>query len=283
MSWPKDSLDVRFDAARILIPLILLGFFSSRIPHVTEWIGESGFNVPDLGGHWAQPLYIPPVPDWIAILIGAGLVLSLLMVAFGKRVVLAGSVAIALLVYVALADRLAAFTVSKISAVLMLTVVYAFYERSQGRQAHGSLKFFQAFLVVFYAASGICKYEGDWTTHTHLIWTHLHSSYETTLSYYVGRYTPTWAWQWMQTTTLIFEMGAPIWFYFDRTRPFAIAFGVAMHAAIGLLFGPVIWFSLLMITLILVAFGPEKMWESLSGFIKARFPTTQESAPTGSD
>src|SRR5690606_35879175 len=149
-------------------------------------------------------------------------VLSLLMVALGKRVVLAGSVAIALLVYVALADRLAAFTVSKISAVLMLTVVYAVYERSQGRQAPGSLKFFQAFLVVFYAASGICKYEGDWPTHTHLIWTHLHSSYETTLSYYVGRYTPTWAWQWMQTTTLIFEMGAPIWFYFDRTRPFAI-------------------------------------------------------------
>ncbi len=270
MSWPKDVLACRFDAARLLIPLILLGFFSSRLLHVTEWIGQSGFNVPDLGGHWAQPLYIPPVPDVLAILIGLALIISLLMVAMGKRVVFAGAIAILILVFVALADRLAAFTVYKIAPVLMLTIIYVFYERSRNREAQGSLQFLQAFLVVFYAASGFCKFEGEWTTHTHLIWTHLHSSYETALSYYVGRYTPTWAWQGMQLATLIFEMGAPLWFYADRTRPFAIAFGVIMHISIGLLFGPVIWFSLLMITLILVAFGSEKMWQRVTRLKRTR-------------
>jgi hypothetical protein len=40
------------------------------------------------------------------------------------------------------------------------------------------------------------------------------------------------------------------------TRRSALAFGVAMHLGIGLMFGPVIWFSLLMIILLGSSYAP---------------------------
>lgn len=259
---------MRLKAARVLIPLALLGFFSTRLPRVTEWIGSAGFQVPDLGGHWAQPLYIPPLPDALAIAVALALTAALVCVALGKRVLIAGPVAVALLTFVALADRLAAFTVTKLAPVLILALVYAAWQKSRDIEDDDVVRFFQWFLAVFYMASGWCKYNGDWMEHSHLIWTHLHSSYETTLSYYVGLHTPEWAWELAQKATLAFELGAPVWFYFRKTRMLALAFGLAMHASIGLLFGPVIWFSLLMMTLLIVAWAPDSFWER----VEARLP-----------
>jgi hypothetical protein len=60
----------------------------------------------------------------------------------------------------------------------------------------------------------------------------------------------------MQWLTLVFEVGAPLWFALPWTRIPALVYGVAMHAMIGLMFGPVIWFSLLMITLLVAAYAP---------------------------
>ena len=41
-------------------------------------------------------------------------------------------------------------------------------------------------------------------------------------------------------------------------RPYALAFGVAMHFGIDLMFGPVIWFSLLMIILLGSSYAREQ-------------------------
>lgn len=267
---------MRLKAARVLIPLMLLGFFSTRLPRVTEWIGASGFQVPDLGGHWTQPLYIPPLADPLAIVIAIALTISLLCVALGRRVLIAGPVAVALLTFVALADRLAAFTVTKLAPVLVAVLVYAAWQQSRDEEDGDAIRFFQWFLAVFYMASGLCKYDGDWAEHTHLIWTHLHSSYETAISYYVGLYTPEWAWKVLQYATLAFELGAPLWFSMRRTRTAALLFGLVMHASIGLLFGPVVWFSLLMMTLLLVAWAPDTFWEAVGARVRAVSPTPRE-------
>jgi hypothetical protein len=63
-------------------------------------------------------------------------------------------------------------------------------------------------------------------------------------------------WTVMQYTTLAFEVGAPLWFGLRWTRKYAMLYGIAMHTLIGLMFGPVIWFALLMIALLLASYGP---------------------------
>jgi hypothetical protein len=55
---------------------------------------------------------------------------------------------------------------------------------------------------------------------------------------------------------LAFECFAPVWFGLPWARPYAMVFGVGMHLMIGLMFGPVIWFSLLMITLLVASYAP---------------------------
>jgi hypothetical protein len=120
----------------------------------------------------------------------------------------------------------------------------------------GSVRFFQLFLPVFYMSSGIAKAYGDWLSYPYVLWTHLHDSYQTPVSWFLANHTPNWGWTVLQGITLLFECLAPIWFALPWTRPFALAWAIAMHAMIGLMFGPVIWFALLMIALLVGAYAP---------------------------
>src|ERR1022692_3003295 len=72
----------RLELVRIVAPLVLLAFLSSRLVHADHWLRPIGFRVPYLGGHdWRQPLYLPPFPPALAWIIAvltalAGLCLS---------------------------------------------------------------------------------------------------------------------------------------------------------------------------------------------------------------
>jgi ABC-type dipeptide/oligopeptide/nickel transport system permease component len=109
---------------------------------------------------------------------------------------------------------------------------------------------------VFYFSSGLCKATGDWLSDPYVLWSHLHDSYQTPVSWFLANHLPPFAWTVMQATTLAFELGAPLWFGLRWTRPFALAYGIAMHALIGLMFGPVTWFALLMIVLLSASYAP---------------------------
>jgi uncharacterized membrane protein YphA (DoxX/SURF4 family) len=113
---------VRLEALRILVPLFILGFMSSRLVHADYWIGDAGFQVPDMGGDWRQPLYLPPLPGWTAWALAAAMVASGLSLAAGFLTRYAAGVFVLTLAWVALADRLAAFTVSKLGVVLVLAL-----------------------------------------------------------------------------------------------------------------------------------------------------------------
>ncbi len=284
-AWVGDWVNrpqpiVRLETLRILVPIAILGFMSSRIVHADHWLSDEGFTVPDLGGSdWRQPLYIPPVPGWAAWLVGVALVASGLFLAVGFRTRLAAGTFAALLFYVALADRLAAFTVSKIGPVLIFALVVspcgvrysidAWLSRPrQGAPlpdlvAGGNVRFFQALLPVFYFSSGICKARGDWLDHPAVLWTHLHSSYQTPVSYFLASSLPSWCWTVLQGLTLAFEVFAPLWFAIASTRPFALGYGIVMHLMIGLMFGPVVWFSLLMISVLIACYAPERWLRSI--------------------
>ena len=74
---------VRLELLRILLPLAILAFLAVRILHADDWISEAGFHVPDMGGDWRQPLYLPPLPVWAAYAFCAVVVASGLAVSVG--------------------------------------------------------------------------------------------------------------------------------------------------------------------------------------------------------
>ncbi len=184
----------------------------------------------------------------------------------------------ATLAYVALSDRLAAFTVSKLSPAVMLALaaspcgvrfgVDAWRRRRADPEAPlptsvaaAGPRFFQVLLPVFYSGGSIAKARGDWLHNPIVLFTHLHDSYQTALSWAVLHVLPGWAFTLIQAVVFVLEGGAPVWFAWRRTRGTALALAIVMHAMIGMMFWPVRWFSLLMISMWCGAYLPEALLE----------------------
>jgi hypothetical protein len=266
---------VRLELVRILVPLAVLGFLSSRMLHVDDWLGASGFHIPDLGrANARQPLFVEPLSATGARVLVGVLLVSGLALAAGALTRIAGALFTVSLLYADLIDRLSEFTVSKIGVILALVLtlspagarlsVDALRRRAPQPTlvAAGYVRAFQVFLVTFYLASGIAKWNGDWPFGS-VIWSQIHDSYQTPVAVALGGALPAWAWLGLQLATLVYEAGAPLWFGLPWTRPYALAYGLVMHLTIGLMFGPLIWFSLLMMSLLVACFTPARWLERL--------------------
>lgn len=276
LRWLDEPQPVlRLELIRIFAPLATLGFMSSRLRHTDEWLTTVGFQVPEIaGGDWRQPLYLSPLSTTTAWLLAAVMVLSGLALSAGFKSRVSALIFAATLAYVALADRLAAFTVSKLSPTVMLALaaapigsrfsVDAWLRKKRDPKtilpslvAGGSVRFFQLVLPIFYFSSAYAKTKGDWLSHNLVLWTHVHDSYQTGFSWALANALPAFMWTFFQYLVHALELGAPLWFSLRRTRPVALLLAVGMHAMIGLMFWPVRWFSLLMISMWLGAFLPE--------------------------
>ncbi len=278
--WLEEPLPVlRIEIVRIVAPLAVLGFMSGRLVHADEWLGDAGFRVPDLGGDWRQPLFVPALPAPAAWAVAVVMVVAGLAVAAGVKTRASALTFAVTLAFVALSDRLAAFTVSKLSPAVMVGLaagpagtrlgVDAWLTARRTKAAPPkelampAMRFLQLLPVTIYSASGIAKARGDWLSTPLVLWSHLHDSYQTALSYTLASSLPGWSWTLMQGLVLAFELFAPLWFGWSRTRTGALVFALGMHAMIGLCFGPVLWFALLMIALVSGAFVPERVLEAL--------------------
>jgi hypothetical protein len=248
-------------------PLVILGFLSSRLVHADEWLSTRGFQLPDLGGgDWRQPLYLPALPPWAAWTIAGATALFGLALAGGLFTRASALLFAAATAYLGLADRLEAFTVSKLAPMVALALASSHagerfsvdsWVRRREAMTHapgGALRFFQLFLMVMYSASGIAKIHGDWLTRS-VLFSLLHDSYQSGFAYFLVSHLPGPAWTALQVATVMFEAGAPLWFVLPWTRRPALVVGLAMHLLIGLMFAPVIWFSALMSLLLIACFG----------------------------
>ncbi len=263
----------RLVVIRVVAPLAILGFLASRLVHADDWLSTAGFHPPAIAGDWRQPLELAPMLPSTAWLVAVSLIAAGLATSVGFVTRWAAGLFAALLAYTTLADRLEAFTVSKLGTVIALALALApsgarysidawwRHRASPARPAPtvcsgGNVRFFQLLIPIFYFSSGVCKATGDWLVDPYVLWSHLHDSYQTSVSLVVANHAPAWSWTVLQATTLAFEVGAPLWFGWRRTRPFALAYGIAMHVMIGLMFGPVRWFALLMIALLVASYAP---------------------------
>jgi len=102
-----------------------------------------------------------------------------------------------------------------------------------------------------------------------VLWTHLHDQYQTAAAWLIMRATPAWGWWILQGLVLLFEVGAPLWFALPWTRKPALVIGLGMHAMIGLMFGPVVWFALLMASMLLAVFLPAEPLRRLFAIVTA--------------
>jgi hypothetical protein len=271
-SWLKKPVPVlRLELVRIAAPLAILGFMSSRIAYADEWLGQGGFRVPDLGASDPrQPFYLPSLPSWAAWAVALAMVASGLALSLGFQARRAAWLFAATGVWVALSDRLAAFSVSKLTPVVAIALAlspcgvrFGIDAWRQKRAApngslprevvSGSVRFLQILVPVIYCASGIAKARGDWLKQPYVLWTHLHSSYQTSVTLLLANLLPAFVWTLFQIMTLVLESFAPLWFSWSRTRPYALVAAVSMHAMIGLMFGPVRYFAMLMATLLIAS------------------------------
>ena len=236
----------RLAMLRILLPLAVLGFLSARLVHADSWLTASGFRVPDLGGDWRQPLYVPALPAWLAWTVAVAIIVSGLCLSAGLVTQPAAALFAVLVAFTTLDDRLEAFTVTKLAPVLMLALFFAPSGLRYGvdawvrhrrepsapiptHVAGGTIRFFQIFLVAMYSASGIAKARGDWLT-TQVLWTHLHDQYQTYVAWLIMRLLPAWSWWALQALVLTFEVGAPLWFALRWMRRPARVVGLGAHA-----------------------------------------------------
>jgi hypothetical protein len=264
----------RIELIRILAPLFILGFFGSRIAHADEWLGTAGFHVSQIGsGDYRQPLYLPALPNGAAWVVAILLTASGLALFAGFRTRIAAAIFAAASFYVALADRLATFTVTKLAPAIAIALAFSIAGSRFGVDAAlalrsdpartrmesapaGAVRFFQVLLPVFYMSSGLCKMRGDWLHHPVVLFTHLHDSYQTAFTHLLASTLPSWTWTCFQAFVLALETLAPLWFGLRWTRPYALIAALSMHAMIGMMFWPVRWFALLMMTLLTASFAP---------------------------
>jgi uncharacterized membrane protein YphA (DoxX/SURF4 family) len=272
--WKPQPI-VRLELLRILLPVAILTFMSGRIAHADDWLSDAGFQVPYMPGDWRQPFDLHVLPVWAAWSVVIALVVSGIMTSLGAFTRISTGVFAAILLYVALADRFSAFTVSKLSPVLVFALSMSpagtrwsidAWRRRRREPAWrpptlvsgGCVRFFQILLPVFYFSSGIWKARGDWWANYDplVLWAQLHDSYQTPISWWLANHSPGFAWTVLQWITLVFEIGAPLWYALPWTRPVALGWAVSMHLMIGLMFGPVLGFGLLMITLNVASYAP---------------------------
>ncbi len=279
--WLDEPVPLaRLALVRILIPLVALGFMSARLAHAPHWIGDAGFRVPDLGGDWRQPLYVPALSSSTAWVVAAAMIASGVSMSIGWKTRASALVFASTLLFVALSDRLAAYSVSKLSPVIVLAVaagpanrvlsVDAWLARRRRGKAWkterpcGSIRFLQLLPITIYMASGIAKARADWLHEPLVLYSQIHGSYQTSIAYALARAIPAWLWTTLQGAVLVFETTAPLTFALRKTRPYALVFGLGMHTMIALMFGPVVWFSLLMITLLAAGWLPDRLLAFMS-------------------
>ncbi len=292
--WLDEPIPVlRIEIVRIAAPLAILGFMSTRIAHADEWIGDAGFRVPDLGGDWRQPVYVPALASWEAWTVAAVMVISGVACCLGVKTRTSAFVFAVTLAFVALSDRLAAYTVTKLSPAVMLAVAFSPAGARLGIQAYwkrkksgkrpkklrtcGAVRFVQLLVAVMYSASGIAKVRGDWLTVPLVLWSHIHDSYQTPIAFALASLLPGWTWTLFQGLVLAFEVFAPLWFAWPRSRPWALVFGLSMHAMIGLMFGPVRWLALLMMTLLTAGYLPGRLLARLDSLAERIEPAKNPS------
>lgn len=106
--------------------------------------------------------------------------------------------------------------------------------------------------------------------------------HRTELAALLLRSLPAWIWTAAQAGTLIFEIGAPIWFSWRRTRWLAIIAGCGLHLGIAVMMNRVGFFSLQMVSFYALFVRPEE-WRRFGAWLRGAKDRGAATIQGGSD
>jgi hypothetical protein len=273
--WYGPVPAIRLAAFRQAILFMLAIYMLARWMHAAEWLTVAGFHPSPRADRINTP-QLPLLPPALLPAFGVLLFTSIALAIFGWLRRPATIVALVLLVYVTLADPIAAMTLNRlfIFSLAVLALAPAITRDDTGKAPGDEtmpawpVRILQLTLMVHYATSGICKaLRGDWLTHTDVLWFQLQNIYMTDIAALFVRLTPTWALTLLQHVTLGFELLAPLLFAVRRLRPLALVVGLTMHIMIAVTMYQLVYFSAQMLCFYLVFLDPDTLqrWRARLG------------------
>ncbi len=215
-----------------------------------EWLTDVGFHLPPQAQYTHAPQPWPLLPNmlyWPFVLLFNGLCAGLI---FQKGPWRIASLLLCLcFVYFQHVDSIMSFTLFRYYTLFFALITFAPSEKNVSEGVNGwFLRFGQVFLVGQYIVAGWTKYTAAWATDTLVLKSYLGGIYQTTFSHFALLNFPNTLWELIHWSTLVFELGAPLWFFIPKIRPYSLIFGICFHLGIALMMDKLIFFSLQMIS-----------------------------------
>lgn len=257
--WYAPVATIRLDAFRQGLLYMLAIYMLAWWMHADEWLTVAGFHPSPAADRINTP-QLPLLPPALLPAFGIVLFASIIMAIFGWLRRAATIVALLLVLYVTLADPVAAFTLNRLFILSLLVLALAPRPNSDGTITAWPMRVLQLTLIVHYTCSGICKsVRGDWLTHTDVLWAQLQNIYMTDAAAAFVRVTPMWAMTALQHVALGFELLAPLLFAPRRLRPLGLTIGLVMHVMIAVTMKQLFYFSAQMLCFYLLFLDPETL------------------------
>lgn len=245
---PLRAFEVAFTLAFLLLHVWNLTFWQ-------DWLTPEAFHLtPAEARQMGYPVIFPRLPaEWVPLFAlvlfsaAAGILFNC-----GRRAALFITAALAIYVQgVDFPSTSAQYKVCILVFLLLATAPGYFKDKSTGtlRVSAAPLRVLQTVLIIIYFAAGWTKAfgEGAWLTHADTLKLTMQGFHRTDLAAWALRQFPDWLWTVLQGGTVLFELGAPLWFVLRVTRPWALLAGIGLHLGIALTMQNVWPFSLQMI------------------------------------
>ena len=242
--WYGEVSSVRLDAFRQALLYTLAFYMLARWMYASEWLTAAGFH-PTRAADPAHAPGVPLVPEAWLPAFGVLLFGSIALVIFGKLRRAATWVALAMVMYVSMADPISAFTLNRLYIFTLLVLAVA---PAGERIPAWPIRMLQLNLLTHYFASGLCKaLHGDWLRFDDVLWMQIQGLYMTDIAAWMVRTLPAWAFALQQHAALGFELLAPLLLGVRRLRPLGFLIGIGMHLLAAVTMYKLIYFSLQMI------------------------------------
>jgi uncharacterized membrane protein YphA (DoxX/SURF4 family) len=272
--WFRSIPAWRLALFRIVFVLAVFPYFHARLGFPAELFGDSASRMPDLAlnadslHRQLQPIYFRPFSEQMILIVSVAYYVASFCLVIGFRC-RAAALALSLFCFATVfMDPFGTYSINRSSAWTFLIVAVSPSGRAWSLDAwlaarragaNGvaspaeisawSLRTLQWFLLIWYATAGISKLNNAWSFpgRGDLVFGHIQGAYMNDVSFFVLHNAPRWTLAFMETITIIFEVGAPLWFVNSRTRPFAMMIGAGMHIGIASMFIKLWFFSIQMI------------------------------------
>ncbi len=243
--WFGEIDSLRLQVFRICLGIALLCYMAFRWQYAQEWLTEAGFHLPVT----LLPYHSVAVPLMPVAALGWGGILffvSIMGFIVGWHWRVFGWMAWMGLVYVTLADQLAAFSPNKI----LIATIFIILCSPRGRLVPAwPVRVLQTTIIIHLFMAGWVKVaHGEWLQDPYVFFTQVQGTYRTAFAAWLLQVLPKPAWAYLQLGALLFELLLPVLLLVRKFRWIAYVWGTIFQLMIALTMEHLIFFNLIMLS-----------------------------------